>query len=887
MDGIAPKKDTKAFLKKELPEQYKSFEKSEKNKKKKKKFVYKPPPPKPVQPNLHDTFDEASKVLEDAMIKIGNEIIAGKEVAATLYKTTPGIGKTEAALKLACKLAHAKKTCFLASVTRNMSWQIYDRIHKLGQGLRPIVVDGRHGGYDRKWIDNEGLHVVPVERNCHNYEKVEMAHKKGYPVYKFVCAGCNYCPTFKYGDGEKVGYEGACPYYKRIYEARGWKPVFGTGGTMPIFLLTHHMMANFHIDSETMRDRMDLAIYDEDPTAALRTTYVWTEQELGKKLINDNMKPLREFLKSAIWFAEYYRIASNYICGKEYYQNPHKSPECKEALEKSKYMGTVILHGKRLAAVLKHAAEMSDVNLIDMLEMAETMDTGLSDGYFIKIPNFTSTDFDKLAHYKEPELANELKKVVLDADNGEEFAYKISLRWDELNGWSVVWDEVRQINYGKSLILLDAYGEKLIADRITGRSVDVQEVHCKIRNNVTVKVFPEVNTSKKSMSVYKDKIFDTYIDPELRKLKGSKVLFYVQKCYVEWLKKRIDKGSYKFDTFVVKYFWQDRGDDSYGDFDSLCIVGTPWSNIVGERNFCNALFHGDIPIDWSTGVGFVPNDPRVKAHQEARQEKEMLQALFRLRPSKPRDKGQNVLIFSNMKLPLEYEMPGAQIEKQKEASVDKSGIGKTMLQVYKKFGCWTDYLISFYSRYEEIFEWFDNGGLESVEDFPLSYEELCECFKLMANKEGFDEATKNFFQTNLNLNVQTLNYRGKEVPCWGDAEKLESLLDTLRLATRSPGVDDNEEPYEPSEAPESDTSPWDAETPTEAPEPESSQEAASSEPSQGQPANGGSGLSLVQGEDKGVSVEPDVLFGDYEEPSQGPDSCDLLGEESDKPPDEE
>jgi len=337
------------------------------------------------------------------------------------------------------------------------------------------------------------------------------------------------------------------------------------------------------------------------------------------------------------------------------------------------------------------------------------------------------------------------------------------------------------------LIYLDAYGEQLIADRIMGRPVDIREVHCKVRENVNLKIFPEVNTSKKVMNKWKDQLFNKYVDPELRMLSGT-VLFYTQKCYAKWLKDRIEEGNYGFGSFVIKYFWQDRGDDSYGDFDNLCMIGTPWSNIIGERNFCNALFHGEEPIDWSTGAKFVPNDPRVKAHNEARQEKEMLQALFRLRPSKPRDKEQNILVFSNMKLPLWFEMPGATLYTQKKPSVDEGGIAKTIIDTTKKFGCWTDLLISFYKQEDNIFNWFDNGALDSVEDFPLTYEKLIERFKLKAYLEeytGYRDSIMSLF----GYKGKTIDYRGRKIVCYGDEEKMRSLLDTLRLATRIPGAE--------------------------------------------------------------------------------------------------
>lgn len=837
---------------------------------------YKPPP---IQPNLFDSFEQASNVLHQAMMKLGDKIIAGNDIPATLFKTTPGIGKTEAALHLVCHLAKHKKVCFFASATRDMSWQIYDRIYKgfFGAGLRPIIIDGRHNGYNRKWFDEDGLHVKPIPPNCHHYDKVEIAQNKGYPVHKYVCAGCSHCPAFKFADGGKVGYGGACEYYKRIYEARGWRPVQGAGGTEPIFLLTHHMLVNFHTDSETMKDRMDLAIYDEDPTIALRTEYTWDSAEIHKeKLTNENMRGFRQYLQAVLYFAEYYRISSQYLCGEDYYKNPDKSPECKEALSKSKFMNTYTLSGKKLADVLKHAAKMNKTDLMELLELTETVDVGLENGEIMNFPEFDVTQEEKLPFFKEPELANELKNIVLDAEKGEESAYKVSFRYDDLNKWSIVWDEVRQINYGRSLLYLDAYGEQLIADKIMGRPVDIQEVHCKVRENVNLKVFPEVNTSKKVMNKWKDQLFNKYVDPELRIFKGGKTLFYTQKCYAEWLKDRIEAGNYGFDSFVIKYFWQDRGDDSYGDFDNLCMIGTPWSNIIGERDFCNALFHGEEPIDWSTGKNFVPNDPRVKAHNEARQEKEMLQALFRLRPSKPRDKAQNILVFSNMKLPFWFEMPGATIGKQKKPSVDEAGIAKTIIDTTKKFGCWTDLLISFYSQEGNIFNWFDNGGLDSGEDFPLTYEELIERFKLKAYLEEYTEYRDSLMSL-FGHNWETIDYRGRKIAYYGDEEKMRSLLDTLRLATRIPGADDEKyEPKaqeEPFKAPETEPAPGDVET------------ACGPTGGENEPTSSHLGGEV---ETSGLAVfDSETLFGEYEEPSQGLNPADDHDKPIPKPPPDE
>lgn len=865
----------------------------------------KPPPPPKQQPNLFDDFEQASGVLDDAMAALGNQIIEGNIIDSTLFKTTPGIGKTEAAIHLACQMAKNGKVCFFSSATRDMCWQIYDRIKGgfFGEGLRAIVVDGRHDGYPRtKLSESGGIIEIPVKHNCYHYNKVKLAHEYGYPVYKYVCANCPSYPRFKDANGSQTKYKYACPYYKRMWEAAGWVPVHGPGGSTPIFLMTHHMMANFHTDSEVMKDRMDLAIYDEDPTVALRTTYSWSEEEVKKKIIHQNMKPFRDFLDFVMYIADFYRLAAQFVGGEKYYKTEWKNDECMMAFKNARYMDSTILSGKSLALLLKHCAELNKVDLMGLLEMTSTMDTGIDKGQLL---DFNVSQAHVLPHYKEPELANELKNIVLDAEKGEESAYKVSLRWDPFVpynnkdddkkpppcGWNVFWDEVRQINFGKSLIQLDAYGDKIIVDRIMGRPVDVREVHCKVRKNVIIKIFPEVNTSKKSMNANKDQIFNTYVDPELRMLKGGKILFYIQKCYIGWLKKRIDKGNYGFETAVIKYFWQDRGDDSYGDFDNLCMVGTPISNIVGERNFCNALFHGEAPIDWSTGIGYVPNDPRVKAHLEARQEKEMLQALFRLRPSKPRDNPQNILIFSNMKLPIEFEMPGATTSEQKKPSVDKSGIVSTIKDVFGKYGCWTDYFISFYAHEEEIFDWFDAGGLDSGEDFPLTYEELGETFKRMANKKAYIGYRDSILKFAMSLECKEVDYQGKKVRCFGDKEKLIEILDVLKGATRAAGVD--EEPYEPPEGPEAEQAPGGVESATEAPAPENEQ------------STGYLGSVVAENEvnandtdpsKKGKSVGLSVIFGstsdsddsasNYESPQGQPFGEQGIAIDPDPPPDE-
>jgi hypothetical protein len=422
---------------------------------------------------------------------------------------------------------------------------------------------------------------------------------------------------------------------------------------------------------------------------------------------------------------------------------------------------------------------------------AATTGTGVMRGEFIAM---SEDRFDRLPHYKEPELANQVLKVIDQSDIDKEVAYTISLRRTEEHGWSIIFDRVRQLGYEGRLVVLDAYGDERLVRQWVGSDVQKHEVRCRIDKNVTIKRYPNVRTSRAAMEKIEDRntIYEKFISPELQLLEKKKVLFYTQKRYADWLMGRVGEEPYDFQQTAIKWWWMDRGDDNYRDYDALVVAGTPYPNILAERDFANALFAGEEPLSWERTKG-VYDDERVQAHTLARREKELLQAPYRLRLARPKSKPQTVIIFSAMPLPVELELPGA-VEEIKDHAYDswdwqtETFFAEEVTAIIEKYGCWTDAFSAFVFMTDRFFSWLE----DSSQTCPLSYRQLVYRMLMMRSSPKYTKFVANVVEKVLALSHHDCIYRGKRVRIWGDVGKAYELLDKIRVGTRDPGVDDEE-----------------------------------------------------------------------------------------------
>lgn len=752
------------------------------------------------EPVIYPSHAEAYAALEKALMPYRTQDpVAGTCILAA---TTPGVGKTRVGLHLASMKCVDNKRGMWAAPTRNIAWQAHDRLKSDEYGTKVLMLEGRHNGYIALRTDKDGTETEQeVTPNCVRYERIALARMRGYPARTFVCNGCPHCPTYRNKAGEKPPSDQWCRYFKVLYEANnlpnGEKKATYSGYISSeeahnlkfnkmekIIVTTHHMAAAMIADGEMLRP--DWVIFDEDPISALRETYVWDEGELERDIDGDNFIVFRALLKRTIFLA------------KKHLSEPLATPDEKKLRVQLRYnvheateYGHTTLWGKSLARFMVVAARQLNVDLKTVLETTSNTMPPVNPGQLSYMP---AEQVARLPHYKEVDLAGELLRILETAEDQKETAYKVSLRHEPNKDWAFVWDHVRRISYEGPLFFLDAYGSPEIVKRYTNRDVTVIDVKCQVRDNVTVRLYPEVSTNRSDMDDDEEReaIFDDWLLPELRKHDGKRVLIYTQKRYASWLEEKItEEKDLSFASLNFKWFWQDRGDDSFGDFDTVIVFGTPIPNIIAERQFANALYAGEEPISWKTNHNNEYLDVRAAEHTKARQQNELLQCVYRVRPALPNSKPQAIVIFSKMKLPMEIELKGAKQEKMLERHDEKSRCAVSIWHMYRDLGCYADGFAPFIGMDEHFVQW----ARGERDDFPMDYETMCRRHKRVlrtrAYRNGRTFAMRHFCNTSPTEAVpvrQTL-YRGRVLNYFGDEEKVHKILDRMFEATREPGVD--------------------------------------------------------------------------------------------------
>jgi hypothetical protein len=753
------------------------------------------------EPVVYANHAEAYAALEKSLMPYRtNDPIAG---TCVLAKATPGVGKTKVALHMAAMKCVDNKRGMWAAPTRNIAWQAHDRLKSDEYGTKVLMLEGRHNGYVAVRTDKYGVETEQeVLPNCVRYDRIALARKRGYPARTYVCNGCPHCPTFRNSKGEKPLSDQWCRYFKVLYEANnlpnGEKQSTFSGYISSeeaqsiknskmekIIVTTHHMAAAMIADGEMLSP--DWVIFDEDPISALRETYVWNEDELDRDIDGDNFIVFRALLKRTIYLA------------KKHLAEPLDTPDDKKVRVQLRYSvhqateyGHTTLWGKDMARFMVIAARQLNVDLKTVLETTANTMPPVNPGQLSYMPN---DEVERLPHYKEVDLAGELLRVLEAAEDQKETAYKVSLRNEPGKGWAFVWDHVRRISYEGPLFFLDAYGSPEIVKRYTNREVTLIDVKCQVRDNVTVRLYPEVSTNRSDMDEAGERecIFDDWLLPELRKHNGKRVLIYTQKRYVSWLEQKIadEEDTLDFASINFKWFWQDRGDDSFGDFDTVIVFGTPIPNVIAERQFANALYAGEEPLSWKTNGKNEYLDVRAAEHTKARQQNELLQCVYRVRPALPNSKPQAIVIFSRMKLPVEFELKGAKQEKMHDRHDEKSRYAIGIWHMYRDLGCYADAFAPFIGVDKHFVEW----ARGERDDFPMDYETMCRrhnrVLRTRSYRNGRTFAMKYFCNPRPNEPVpvrQTL-YRGKVLNFFGNEETVHKILDRMFEATREPGVD--------------------------------------------------------------------------------------------------
>jgi hypothetical protein len=575
-----------------------------------------------------------------------------------LYRITPGVGKTDIFLRLLDQLVMAGHRIIFCGATHAQVRELETRLLAL-QTIDPdkiIRIEGRNGE-----------ETSTRSKNCFNFGACLESQRRGYSAGKTVCS---HCPHTR---GQK------CPYmaqFDRLYQTKGGYLV----------LTTHDMALRLHND-KTNKIPADLIILDENPFNALKGT-----REFKPTTLAVGWQNILPALNTFVGFMNH-------------------------ALTKSVERGIRqkqghVMRNQELARWLSLIAEKGGFNLISILQEAADEAAELDRITFGYEPGSL---YEKVVHLPDRrlyELAVILLEEVTAWKGGKEYNHRVVMSASQKEtGWEseFIIRTVEPYRHDTPLIFLDAYGDPSIYNQFFPiHDLTTVDIAAKLSDQISLKQV-QISTSKSGLRDLNAKT-ENYLLPELATLRGQKTLIYLHLGNKQAIKDAVRvaldlKPSYiQADTLQgddgtmisLKHFRQDRGDDSYKDYDNVVTFGTPFPDRGPVLDELSALCHANRDTiklsDDPAGAGsrrYEFADPRLDGYIKAIREYEILQAIYRLRPCSA-DSAKQVIILST--LDMTPYLPGLRVVNPRKK--DHSDLVAFMTDCLSELGFWTDSLIA-------------------------------------------------------------------------------------------------------------------------------------------------------------------------------------------------
>jgi hypothetical protein len=575
-----------------------------------------------------------------------------------LYRISPGVGKTEVFIRAINQLIQAGHRIIFSGATHAQVRELESRLLALGT-IDPgkiIRIEGRNGE-----------DTATRSKNCFNFGACLEAQRRGYSAGKTVCSHCPHTRAQK------------CPYmaqFDRLYQTQGGYLV----------LTTHDMALRLHND-KTNKIPADLIILDENPFNALKGT-----REFKPTTLAVGWQNLLPALNTFVGFMNH-------------------------ALTKSVERGVRqkqghVMRNQELARWLSLIAEKGGFNLISILEKAVDEANELDRITFGYEPGSLYEKVIQLPDRRLYELAVILLEEVTAWKGGKEYNHRVVMSaCQKETGWEseFIIRTVEPYRHDTPLIFLDAYGDPGIYGQFfPAHDLTTVDIAAKLSDQVSLKQV-QTSTSKSGLRDLDAKT-EKYLLPELANLRGQKTLIYLhlgnKQAVKEAIRVALDlKPSYLHaDTLrgddgtviSLKHFRQDRGDDSYKDYDNVVTFGTPFPDRGPVLDELSALCHANKDpkriSDDPAGAGsrrYEFADPRLDGYIKAIREYEILQAIYRLRPCSA-DSPKKVIILST--LDMTPYLPGLAVVNPRKK--DHSDLVAFMTDCLSELGFWTDSLIA-------------------------------------------------------------------------------------------------------------------------------------------------------------------------------------------------
>jgi hypothetical protein len=616
------------------------------------------------QPRVRPGIIEVS--IEEARIILAQDVhvyVNGFEPMAfrwqgRLYRITPGVGKTDIFLRLLDQLVIAGHRIIFCGATHAQVKELETRLLAI-QTIDPakiIRIEGRNGE-----------ETSTRSKNCFNFGACLESQRRGYSAGNTVCSHCPYT------QGNK------CPYmaqFDRLHQTKGGYLV----------LTTHDMALRLHND-KTNKISADLIILDENPFNAL--------------------KGMREFKPTTLapgW--------QNILPALNTFVNFMNHALIKSAERAIRQKQGYVIRNQELARWLSLIAEKGKFDLISILQKTADEAHELDKITFNHESGSLYDKVIKLPDRRLYELATILLEEVTAWKGGKEYNHRVVMSASQKEK---VWESefiiktVEPYRHNTPLIFLDAYGDPSIYGQFfPAHDLKTVDITAKLSDQVSIKQI-QISTSKSGLRDLDAKA-KKYLLPELEPLKGQKTLIYLHRSNKQAVKDTVQTAldlqpSYTQpntlrgdDSTVIslKHFRQDRGDDSYKDYDNVVIFGTPFPDRGPVLDELSALCHANKDSkrisDDPAGAGSLRYefaDPRLDGYIKAIREYEILQAIYRLRPCSAVNEKQ-VIILST--LDMSPYLPGMiTINPRKK---DHSDLKTFMADCLAELGFWTDSLIT-------------------------------------------------------------------------------------------------------------------------------------------------------------------------------------------------
>jgi hypothetical protein len=565
---------------------------------------------------------------------------------------SPGTGKSHGMMVAAEQEQNARRKVGYAVLSRAQIPEASDRLLSMGPNVRLIVIEGRH------------------ERNCWNFDQVNVATDAGFSPGRTVCPSCEFYP--KFGRGPAVA-SNICPYFASRREAVIDRALSDVGrGYMrraPAIILTTHAAAIQGSHIATRRNytfwNFDTLFIDEDPTSAMVTQSEIGEESMTYSQTDDRghvdgptrgTMLLRDAMKEALRL----RAAAE---ERGFVDSTGAEDRVHSRFHGSSFAGAALHALLESVAMSTQGLNLRAIGSLTIDGMTEGPPKGeimslTADEVAARYPNrhllpiFSTLEEETVAIAEARAAGTTLEpayRVHLDLVPDGEDGHRAVLRVHQLLGYA---------NGRTNIIVGDAYADTVHYEGLFDRHQRDGKVQViKHRavwppTSTLVRIVTHAGSKHITNTTQLIDHLEQKVRPVLELERGRRIVFYIHKAmkddFVEWIesvREELDVYGY-----AVEHWGSGRGKDTYKNFDTFIAVTEYVPNIgalVHEANTVAALAApGNTRVGhWSTYAprsgstsfanSLLSASPFFQAAFHRKATDELAQAVHRIRPAIP------------------------------------------------------------------------------------------------------------------------------------------------------------------------------------------------------------------------------------------------------------